>query len=114
MLVTYLSKHFPGNSSIGQCSATLGSSTTELHNEVFTICCDECGEYIPADNWDEHSDYHVAMQLQKSFNQSSPVTEVSPSSQSVKSKTFKKGLSRNKMVSKKSKLFTLDKYLTKK
>ena len=98
------------NSSNGQCSTRLGSSTAELDNELVTIRCDECGEYIPADNWDEHTDYHVAKRLQQSINQSSPVLSPQP----VKHKTISKSLSKNKTVSKNTKSFTLDKYLTKK
>ena len=98
------------DSNNGRCSTRLGSSTAELDNELVTIRCDECGEYIPADNWDEHTDYHVAKRLQQSINQSSPVLSPQP----VKHKTISKSFSKNKMVSKNTKSCTLDKYLTKK
>ena len=87
-------------------------STTELDNELVTICCDECGEYVPADNWDEHTDYHVALQIQKSINQLSSARALS-SPQATKHKSVNKGLSKDKMDSKKTKLHTLDKFLSK-
>ena len=103
--------NFTGNSNSGQCSTRSG--TTKFDDELVTICCDDCGEYIPADNWVEHTDYHVAMQLQKSINQSSPASVLSPP-QPAMVKAVNKGLSKNKMASKKTKLLTLDKFLTKK
>ena len=100
-----------GNSNGGQGST--GSSITELDEELVMICCDECGEYVPADNWFEHTDYHVATKLQKSINQSSPGSVLSPP-QPARDKAVSKGSSKNKMASKKPKLLTLDKFLTKK
>ena len=82
-----------------------------MDNELVSIYCDECGEYVPADNWDEHKDYHVAVQLQKSINQSSTRTLLSPQAIKRQSRSVDKG---SPMVSKKAKLHTLDKYLTKK
>ena len=82
-----------------------------MDNEIVSICCDECGEYVPADNWDEHKDYHVAVQLQKSINQSSSArTLLSPQAIKRQSKSVNKG---SPMVSKRAKLHTLDKYLAK-
>ena len=85
----------------------MGSSVVESDNEVVTVHCHECGEYIPADNWIEHTDFHVAMRLQKSINQLSPASTLSSQHETVK------GLSKNKVVPKKSKLTTLDKFLKK-
>lgn len=87
-----------------------------MDDKLVTIDCDECGEHIPADNWTEHTDYHVAMQLQRSINQSSPISRVMSSPhQSVKRRTTKR-LSNDKAMLKKMKTAscTLDKFLTKK
>ena len=73
-----------------------------------------CGEYVPADNWFEHTDYHVAMTQQKSINQSSPASVLSPPQPARDKAITTKGSPKNKMASKKSKLLTLDKFLTKK
>ena len=59
---------FSGDSDIEQCSTRPQCSTTEFDNKLVTICCDEYGEYVPVDNWNEHTDYHVAMQIQTSHH----------------------------------------------
>jgi len=92
----------------------LKTRAIELNNELVIIHCDECDKDIPADNWDEHTDYHVALKIQKSINHLSPSINPSSSSQPVRHKSVRKS-SEIKTISKKVKpCSTLDKFLTKK
>lgn len=104
---------FLDTSKNGQCSTRLTFNTNELDCELVMLHCDECGENVSVDSWDEHTDHHVAMQLHKSINQSSPAI-VSSSPQPIERKTDNKRTPKTKMASKKTKLLTLDKFLAKK
>jgi len=109
-----LSLNFLDKSDDGQCSTSLKTSAIELNNELVIIHCDECDKDIPADNWDEHTDYHVALKIQKSINHLSPSTNPLSSPQPVRHKSVRKSSESTNISKKSKKCSTLDKFLTKK